>query len=99
MSDVKKDNSFHVRLDNLELSEASKARIEKGIQEVVLRELANYPNPDDDTKPKGTIPHPPGVAIIPPKYWRGFIAYKLKPEQLNGISELGKMAGSKILYE
>jgi hypothetical protein len=61
-----KDNGFHVRLDGIKLSEDARNRIQAGIQEVLLRELAGYfPDPENDTSVGN------GLIIIPPKYWRG----------------------------
>lgn len=79
-----KDNGFHVKLDGVELSEASRKRVQAGIQDVILRELAGYfPNPDDDEKRPGHLGN--GVIVVPPRFWWGFILRPLRPNEVVGI--------------
>lgn len=86
MATKKDDNSFHVKLGGIKLTEASKQRIEAGIQSVVLKELAEYkPNPDDSGTSGG------GVIHIPPRIWRGFIAMYLTPKELESIQGLKEL--------
>jgi hypothetical protein len=80
------DNGFHVRLDGVELSEASRVRIQNGIQEVLLRELAGYfPNPDDPDSNKHLGN---GIIIVPPRFWWGRILRVLNPAEVDGIPGL-----------
>lgn len=69
-----KGSEFHVILGNIKLSAAAEARIQSGIQSVVMSELAGYkPNPDDTPK----SPFPWGSTIvIPPIRWPGFIMFR-----------------------
>jgi hypothetical protein len=82
-----KDNGFHVKLDGVELSEASRIRIQNGIQEVLLRELAGYfPNPDDTNSNNKHLGG--GIVIVPPRFWWGRILRVLSPGETEGIKGL-----------
>jgi hypothetical protein len=88
-----KDNGFHVKLDGIDLPEASRNRIQAGIREVVLRELAAYPNPDgDDT---GTVHLGQGVVIVPPRFWWGYILRQLDRGEAVQIKGLENEINSK----
>jgi hypothetical protein len=88
-----KDNGFHVKLDGVELSDASSKRIQAGIREVVLRELAGYyPNPDDDT---GSVHFGQGVIVVPPRFWRGYILRQLDRGEALQIKGLENEINSK----
>ena len=87
MATQKKDNSFHVKLDGINFSEASMQRIQAGIQNVLLQELAGYtPNPEGDDKPHHHFGN--GVIVVPPKWWWGFIIRELQPKEVTGIGNL-----------
>ncbi|MDB5143878.1 MAG: hypothetical protein JWQ66_2591 [Mucilaginibacter sp.] len=64
------NKGFQVKLDGIELSEAALTRIEFGIQEVILRELAAY-------HPVGESGSGDGFAFVLPHLWRGFILRRL----------------------
>lgn len=71
----KNDNGFHVQLEGVKLSEAARERIQAGIQEVVLRELAAYyPDPDGGD---GLGRDTPVIAFGKPRWWWGFILREL----------------------
>jgi hypothetical protein len=68
------DNGFHVKLDGIELSDAAIDNIQKGIQEVVLRELAKHtPHKVEEVQNLTGI-----SAVVPSIYWRGLWIYLLK---------------------
>ena len=91
----KVDSDFHVRLDGVKFSEASQARIQAGIQKVLMDELAGYyPNPDDDGKPHGPNFGGP-VVVVPPKYWRGFILRQLQTAEIQTIKGLNEEINAK----
>lgn len=95
MPDQKNDNGFHVRMDGVRLSDASKNRIQAGIQKVIMDELAGYyPNPDDDGKSHtGNFGGP--VIVVPPKWWWGFILRQLVPNEIDSIKGLKDVINGK----
>ena len=84
----KNNNGFHVQLEGVKLSEAARERIQAGIQEVVLRELAAYyPDPDGGGG-LGNDTGQHGIAIGRPRWWWGFILRELsqgEAEKLPGF--------------
>ncbi len=94
MSSQKSNDGFHVRLDGVKLSEGANARIQAGIQKVIMDELAGYyPNPDDDEKPHHHFGG--GVVVVPPKWWWGFIVRNLHPAEVEGIKGLNEAINAK----
>lgn len=87
MATQKKDSGFHVKLDGIKFNDASMERIQAGIQNVLLQELAGYtPNPDGDDKPRHRFGN--GVIVVPPKWWWGFIIRELRPKEITEIGGL-----------
>jgi hypothetical protein len=73
------DNGFHVKLDGIELSEESRIRIEAGIQEVMLREIAHmFPDPNSD-------PNSGSVIFMQPRLWRGIYMRPLNHQEGEAI--------------
>jgi len=94
MATKKNEGDFHVALNGIELSEDSRNRIQAAIQKAVMDELAGYPNPDDDEKPRR--PHlNDGVITVLPKWWWGFIIRGIRPGELEGFKGLGPLINSK----
>jgi hypothetical protein len=90
MPTKKNEGDFHVELNGIKLSEASRNRIQSGIQKVVMDELAAYyPNPDDPDKPQRHHPFGDGgVIVVPPKWWWGFILRPIFPNEVDNIKGL-----------
>jgi hypothetical protein len=89
----KKDGDFHVALNGIELSEASRNRIQAAIQKAVMSELAGYPNPEGDDKPR--IHLDTGVIAVFPKWWWGFILRQVRPNEVDTLQGLGPLINSK----
>jgi hypothetical protein len=73
------EHSFQVKLDGIELSEAQLKSIEKGIQDLVLRELAHHFPAHQANDIKTNAATGSGLPRIPQIYWRGIWLYNLKP--------------------
>lgn len=85
----KTHSEFQVKLEGIKLPESLEKRIEKGIQSVVLQELAGYtPNPEGPDDP-GFPYHPRhgGVIVIPIK-WPGYWVRILNEKELQGLGNV-----------
>jgi len=97
MQAKKNEGDFHVALNGIELSEASRTRIQAAIQKAVMDELAHYPNPEGDEKPS-RFRFDQGVITVFPRWWWGFILRQVRPEEVDGLKGLGPLINSKT-YE
>ena len=91
----KKDGDFHVALNGIELSDASRNRIQAAIQKAVMSELAGYPNPEGDDKPSRAGRFDTGVIAVFPKWWWGFILRQVRPNEIDALQGLGPQINSK----
>ena len=80
------EKGFHVKLDGIELSEEALTRIELGIQEVILREVATR----QPISEKGSGD---GFAFVLPKEWLGFILRRLSPADTETMNKEGSNFG------
>ena len=93
----KKGGDFHVALNGIELSDASRNRIQAAIQKAVMTELAGYPNPEGDDKPS-RLHIDTGVIAVFPRWWWGFILRQVRPNEIDALQGLGPQINSKT-YE
>jgi len=70
------DNGFHVKLDGFELNKEAQERIQLGIEEVVLRELAAHHSFGEGGS---------GHAVIIPSEWLGRILMNLSNAEVKNI--------------
>jgi hypothetical protein len=81
-------SEFHVKLEGLKLSTAAESRIERGIQALLLQELAAFtPNPDDPGTSPFPTHHTGGGTIVIPIKWPGYWLRVLNPEELKGVGK------------
>lgn len=60
---TKNAHEFTIKLEGVALSKDAQARIEAGLQSIVLQELAGRPGPDDTGSPRKPINNP--IVVIP----------------------------------
>ena len=89
-----KHSEFRVNLEGIKLSSEAEERIQKGIQALVLEELAAFtPNPDDPgTGHFPTFKSGGGIISVPIK-WPG---YWLRILDRGDVEKVGKVLGGKI---
>ena len=83
------DNGFHVKLDGIKLNKEVQERIQFGIQEVILRELAARHS-------IGESGSGDGFAFVIPKDWLGFILRELEHAELGKVGFTGKILESPL---
>jgi hypothetical protein len=92
---TKNHSEFHVRLDGIKLPEAAESRIEKGIQSLVLQELASFPNPDGPNEPRPKIPHhgpgPVERSIFLPIEWLGLWLRQIEEKEFQDLAKAAKI--------
>lgn len=87
-----KGTEFHVLLGDIKLSADAEARIEQGIQSLVMSELSAYkpdPNAPDKKRPKKGP-----FVVIPPIPWPGFIIRDIRDLSTlkDNVLEMEKLA-------
>jgi hypothetical protein len=82
-------SEFQVRLEGIKLSTEAESRIERGIQALVLQELAAYkPNPDDPGTSPFPTHHTGGATIVIPIKWPGYWLRFISQPEVNNIEKI-----------
>lgn len=85
-------SEFQVKLEGIKFSEEAEKRIEKGMQALVLQELAAYkPNPDDPDNPGFPHHRRGGGVIVVPIKWPGYWLRILNQKEIEGIGKVINM--------